>query len=163
MTQTSDFERRLARLEAIEDIRRLKQAYAGFCDEGYPPDKIAPLFTEDAVFDGGPFGVCNGRDEVHAYYAGQSDNIPWALHYTNGDSIEVADDLQTAVGTWYLSSPLVLNMEDGAHAVWVSGRYVDHYRKVDGEWKFAHVKFTPETVSKEKDTWHPNRFAIPTS
>ena len=60
---TVDLETRLARLEAVEEIRVLKARYAAVCDTGYDPDGMTPLFTTDAVWDGGDrFGRHEGID-----------------------------------------------------------------------------------------------------
>ena len=88
-----EFARRLARLEAIEDIRMLKARYADVCDSGYDPVRMRPFFTADAVWDGGPrFGRYEGVDAVCEFFAGISGQITWALHYMVAPAIEVADD-----------------------------------------------------------------------
>jgi hypothetical protein len=35
---SNDLETRIAKLEAVEEIRRLKARYADVCDTGYDPD-----------------------------------------------------------------------------------------------------------------------------
>ena len=57
-------EERIQRLEDIEAIKQLKAEYCAYCDDGYNPDGIANLYTEDAVWDGGPFGRYEGRDAI---------------------------------------------------------------------------------------------------
>ena len=57
-------EERVLRIEDIEAIRSMKMAYARYCDDDYKADEIAELFTEDGVWDGGVFGVYNGRDHM---------------------------------------------------------------------------------------------------
>ena len=74
-------EERVAQLEAIEAIRRLKARYAHAADAKYtddhvrrPQDEIdriarsqADCFTEDAVWDGGPqWGRSEGRETIYA-------------------------------------------------------------------------------------------------
>ena len=44
-------ERRLQALEDAEAIRNLKARYAALCDNQYDADRIANLFTEDAVWE----------------------------------------------------------------------------------------------------------------
>ena len=44
---------RVQRLEDIEEIKQLKAAYCRFCDDGYDPDGIASLFTDDGIWAGG--------------------------------------------------------------------------------------------------------------
>ena len=53
---TPSLESRIQRLEDIEAIKQLKARYCGLCDDGYPADDLAELFTEDAIWDGGALG-----------------------------------------------------------------------------------------------------------
>ncbi len=46
----------------IEQIKQLKHRYCAYCDEQYDPDGIASLFTEDGVWDGGPFRLAEGPE-----------------------------------------------------------------------------------------------------
>ncbi len=46
----------------IEQIKQLKHRYCAYCDEQYDPDGIASLFTEDGVWDGGPFRLVEGPE-----------------------------------------------------------------------------------------------------
>jgi SnoaL-like domain len=145
---------RLARLEAAEDIRRLKARYAAVCDSGYLPDRMAPLFTEDAVWDGGErFGRYEGIEEIRGFFAGVSGQITWALHYMVAPAIDVADDLVTATGSWYLWQPCTLATDDGERAVWLAGTYADRYRNEGGEWKFAEVVLACQTISPIEEGW----------
>ena len=98
-------EARLAVLEAVEEIRRLKSNYAALVDDRYvrgaprAPDelvdrarRIADLFTEDAVWDGGPaLGVCRGRAELEKRMAKPTLLFSW--HYFVKPYIEVDGDL----------------------------------------------------------------------
>jgi hypothetical protein len=145
---------RVARLEATEDIRRLKARYAAVCDSGYLPDRMAPLFTEDAVWDGGErFGRYEGIDEIRGFFAGVSSEITWALHYMVAPSIEVADDLVNATGSWYLWQPCTVVTDDGERAVWLTGTYADRYRNEGGEWRFAEVVLECQTISPIEEGW----------
>jgi len=55
-----DLERRVQILEDIDAIKKLKARYTGYCDNGYDPEGIASLFTEDAVWDGGVLAAARG-------------------------------------------------------------------------------------------------------
>lgn len=155
----TDVEFRLARVEAEMEIQRLKAAYAALCDIGYPAEKLAALFTEDGVFDGGErFGVHSGRDELVSYFAAISADIVWALHYMVGPSITVDDSLQTASGTWYLWQPCTLVVKDEQVPAWICGKYSDKYRQVAGKWLFSHVELVCETVSDARSNWVENPF-----
>ena len=61
MADLNALEARLRRLEDIEALKQLKAQYCAACDDGYDADRLASLFTEDAVWDGGrTFGVATG-------------------------------------------------------------------------------------------------------
>ena len=81
---------RSRKLQAAEDIRHLKARYARVCDTGYKPEGMAPLFTKDAVWDGGRFGRYEGIDAICGFFDGVSADIVWALHYMIAPVIEVA-------------------------------------------------------------------------
>jgi hypothetical protein len=147
-------ETRLAKLEAAEQIRHLKARYAGVCDTGYTPDRMVPLFTEDAVWDGGErFGRHEGIDAIYRFFDGVSSQIVWALHYMVAPIVEVADDGETATGSWYLWQPCTLVTDDGPRAIWLTGTYADRYRRVDGDWRFSEVKLDCQTISPLEEGW----------
>jgi hypothetical protein len=41
----------------------------------------------------------------------------------------LADDLEAAIGSWYLWQPCTLATDEGPRAVWLTGRYADRYRR----------------------------------
>ena len=73
----NELERTVARLQAAEEIRALKARYAAVCDSGYTPDRMVPLFTKDAIWDGGKFGRYEGIDAMTAEDV--ADCVMWAL------------------------------------------------------------------------------------
>ena len=87
-------------LEDIEAIKQLKARYADACDRNYDVDTLASLFAEDAIWDGGLFGVHNGREEIRAFFQGVSSDITFAMHYMMNPIIDVDGD--EATGEWYL-------------------------------------------------------------
>jgi hypothetical protein len=133
---TPSLEARVQRLEDIEAIRVLKHRYATLCDDGYRADPLAALFTEDAVWDGGVLGRFEGRAAIHAFFAGCSKTVPFAIHHLMNPVIEVQGD--DATGDWFLLEPLVFAKGDRAY--WMAAHYHDRYRREDGAWRFAHVK-----------------------
>jgi hypothetical protein len=156
---STDLDARLARLEAIEAIRILKARYADVCDTGYDPVRMRPFFTEDAVWDGGPrFGRYEGIDAVCEFFAGISSEITWALHYMVAPIVEVADDGETATGSWYLLEPCTISTDDGPRAMLITGRYADRYRKEPDGWKFCEVVLDCQTVSPLDEGWARRRF-----
>ena len=155
----ADLGGRLARLEAIEEIRALKARYADVCDTGYDPVRMRPFFTEDAVWDGGPrFGRYEGVDAVCEFFAGISSRITWALHYMVAPVIEVADDCLTATGSWYLLEPCTFATDGGPRAMLITGRYADRYRCEPDGWKFSEVRLDCQTLSPLDEGWAQTPF-----
>jgi len=147
-------EERVQRLEDIEAIRRLKIRYAALCDAQYDPDGLASLFTDDAVWDGGSdFGVHQGKQAIHAFFAGVSKQITFALHFMIGHAIDIAPSGDEASGTWYLLEPATMN----GRAVWIAATYNDRYRKVGGQWLFSHVKINLAFITPYETGWVKER------
>jgi hypothetical protein len=140
-------EARLARLEAEEEIRRLKARYGALVDARYGRDgplpraqlepiagEIAALFTEDAVWDGGPdLGLCRGRAAICARFLEPTLRFSW--HYFVKPRIEVLGE--RARGTWDLLAPCTTR--DGA-ASWMAGVEDDEYLRVGGRWLHASMR-----------------------
>jgi len=119
----------------IEKIKTTRHLYSHYYDGG-EVDKLAALFTEDAVCEFGPNygGDWVGRDAIHANYRkfiaryGGIFNVmhavtnPWITLKEPGRAIGrwYLLDLRTAVGT---ENPLIL-----------FGIYDDEYKKQGDEW-----------------------------
>jgi len=156
VTVIQDLQARLRRLEDTEAIRNLKSRYAQLCDRNYSPDQLANLFTEDAVWDGAAFGVFRGREQIRAFFAGVSRQITWALHYMAGPEITINSDGETASGCWYLFEPCTMTQRNNPgtkEPVLQMAKYEDSYRRVDGVWKFAHVKIEYEALTNLYEGW----------
>ena len=128
----------------IEEIKQLKARYAAACDDDYAPDAIAELFTEDAIWDGGFMGYAETRSGIREFFANASNVVEFAVHGISNPLIEIDGD--RATGRWYLHQPMTMNGTDACY--WFCAQYLDDYVKVDGVWKFQHVRviaraFTP--------------------
>ena len=146
-------EARIAALEAVEAIRLLKARYCALCDADYPPDELAVLFTEDAVWDGGPFGTHRGRAAIRAFFSGSADRVAFAIHHVTNSAIEVTGE--TATGTWYLWQPMV--MRPGERALWLAARYEDRYVRTPEGWRFAHVRVVVRMLAPYEAGFGPER------
>lgn len=155
MTDLAD---RIARLEALAEIRDLKTRYARACDP-YPDGAlIATMFSEDGVFDCGElFGVHRGRDAIREHFLRGPEVLKWALHLIESPLIEVGEDLRSATGTWYLWQPMTTwEGEGSATARWLAGEYHDTYRRDElGTWRFASVKLEIGIYATYEEGWEP--------
>lgn len=148
---TLSLEERVARLERVEAIKRLQAEYAAVCDDHYNPDKMVELFTEDGVWDGTAAGLprVEGRDALRAHFAGAGETFKWAFHLMIAPDISVADDGQTARGSWYLLEPASLATDDGVQAYWLGSVYDITYSAAGGRWQF-------KVMAIESRLWAPH-------
>ena len=164
----ADLEERVARLEERLDIaesvlaiQALKAQYAFWVDQrhaghkGQQPavdvaeiaDKIAGLFTEDAVWDGGPaLGVLRGRKEIRERLAKPS--VQWAWHFFLKPRISVCGD--HAEGVWDLFSPCTLG--DGSRR-WMVGVETDSYERVGGAWRHSSMHLETVMLASFEKGW----------
>lgn len=148
----TDLEQRIARLEAIEEIKRLKARYCAYCDDGYDPDGIAGLFTENGIWDGETFGRHVGREAIRTFFARASGEITFAAHLVLNPIIEVADAAR-ASGKWRLIMPATVRTETGSEARWLVGAYDEQYVVDGGAWRFRSLKFHINFYTAHLGSW----------
>ena len=140
----------------IEEIRALKTKYAEACDLGYNADAMADLFTPDAVWEfTNEWGMHRGLKEIDQFMVDVGKQIKWALHFMIGPTIMIHSPTH-ATGKWYileLATMVGVNDPNGRDAVILSGTDNDVYAKVDGVWKFKHVKVNASQCSNLADGW----------
>jgi len=151
----SNLAARIRRLEDIEALKQLKHRYCAACDDDYDPERLAPLFTEDAVWDGGAMGRFEGRAAIRAFFSDTSTLVPFAIHHVTNPVIEVDGD--HAVGRWYLWEPIVF--AQGDQALWMAGRYDDRYRREGGRWLFEKVTVDLRMLSPYEEGFAKVRLA----
>jgi len=140
-------EERVRALEAAEEIRSLKALYAELTDARYgrkgirEPDevdalagRIAGLFTEDAVWEGGAaLGECRGRDAIRARFAEPTLSFSW--HFFVKPRIHVTGD--RAEARWDVFAPCTTRE---GRAMWMTGVEDDEYHRVDGHWLHSRMR-----------------------
>jgi hypothetical protein len=153
VTSLETFEKRIARLEAIESIRALKTVYAELADRKYtnayervPDDLMAEVareqaacFTDDAVWQGGAgFGAdLVGRKSIEQWFRAS----PWrfALHFYTAERIDVIDD-NTAHATWRLWQ--IALRDDTERGVLLAAITHERYARIDEtRWRISQMKF----------------------
>jgi ketosteroid isomerase-like protein len=135
MASMDELERRVQRLEDIEAIRDLKASYGQVCDQGYDPDKLAAMFTEDAEFnltEKGTTQTSKGRAAIRERFLLMPKRIEFAAHYFIQQA-KIAVEGNTAAASWLMWTPQTLA---GGQSVFSSGIEHDVYEKVNGKWLF---------------------------
>jgi hypothetical protein len=132
-------EQRVARLDAVEAIKRLKAQYCAYCDDNYNPEGIASQFTHDGIWDGEAFGRYVGRDEIKGFFRRISGDILFAAHLVLNPIIEV-QGADHATGKWRLIMPATAQENGKKEARWLLGAYDERYVRIDGVWHFQLLK-----------------------
>ncbi len=145
-------EERLARLEAIEDIKALKARYCAYADDDYDADGIAEQFVVDGSWEGGTFGRYEGREAIRGFLKGIGKDIVFAAHLVMNPIIEIIDEAH-AKGQWRLLMPSTVMAEGGREARWLLCHYAETYVKQDGRWMFKDIKMTINFYSPHLKGW----------
>jgi hypothetical protein len=113
-----------------EEIRDLSRRYMRGLDR-LDLELLASVFADDATVDYG-FFQGSARDFVGYAHEALKDHL--ANHHMIGQMlIEVEGD--QAVGEIYFQAFHRLVTDEGESDLFISGRYVDRYRRRDGVWK----------------------------
>ncbi len=150
MGTSEDLFRRLDVLESEGAIRRLMAEYLEARDLGTGSGTyIAKLFTPDGIWEGvgrlaEVLGSHQGREAIERRFSAP---LPFSVHFLTNESITI--DADRAMGTWrYLQSTV-----DKGQAVWVAGRYHNDFVRIEGQWKFQHVRIDAMFVTPYEDGW----------
>jgi ketosteroid isomerase-like protein len=135
-----DLQRRVERLEAINEIRNLMADYTHYYDAGWggagqDAEKVGALFVEDAIW-GDPEKGQKGRGRIQSWCARYGHAAKMSLHIAMNPKIEVDGD--RAEGSWNGLIPMVT---PAGEAMWVGGRYECKFVRQNGAWKFSHMNF----------------------
>jgi len=133
---TTELEKRLTILEDIEAIKKLKARYCAICDDDHNPDQITTLFADDGIWEGEGIGPQKGHTAIRALFQKFQQRISFSQHNVMNPIIEV--DGERAKGRWYFIGPFTFRK--GNRAMWLAARYEEDYVKVNGEWKFKHLR-----------------------
>ena len=132
----SSLEKRITRLEDIEAIKQLKAKYCEACDDDHNQDKIIAIFAEDGVWEGGDLGKAEGHAAIRELFAGFERAIDFSQHNVMNPIIEITGT--RATGIWYFMGPFTYN--ENADNKMLAIRYDDEYVKIDGQWKYQHLR-----------------------
>jgi ketosteroid isomerase-like protein len=137
-------ERRVAALEARDDIERMHNVYLrAVADRQF--DSLADYFTDDAVIDMRFHGAKQGKDAIFEHFSHMVNTpLEGASYLVTSPVIVVDGETATGVWTWHRlhSTVQVVGRTIPAWGVWEEGRYDCTYlRAADGTWKFTSMTF----------------------
>ena len=125
-------------LEDKEAIRELLFRYCYGTDAGNVEGWVGG-FTEECVWDGGPFGVCNGKQAMRDFYAQGVEQARTMRHLTLNTIIDVEGDSAHAVSYFAL-----LQVAATGTSILLSGFYDDALVRMGGQWRIASRKLRPD-------------------
>jgi ketosteroid isomerase-like protein len=128
-------EKRITRLEDIEAIKQLKARYSHICDNMHNPDTITSVFAEDGVWESPEFGKAQGHAAIRELFQKFQKMFSASQHNMMNPVITVNGN--RATGIWYIMG--FWDQTDG-RKIWMSLRYDDDYVKINGEWKYQHLR-----------------------
>ena len=132
----AELEKRITRIEDIEAIKQLKARYCEICDDDHNPDRVASAFAEDGIWESDDFGVARGHEEIRELFRGFRKLFNFSQHNITNPIIEVDGD--RATGVWYIMGPWTFSENNDEK--WMALRYDDDYVKIDGVWKYQHLR-----------------------
>ncbi len=147
----AELARKIQLLEDLEAIKILKHQYCAYCDDSYNPDGIASLFVENAVWDGGKFGRCEGREAIRKFFEGAPKTLSFAAHQVMNPIIKIDGD--HATGEWKLLQPCTLEGKHGASAMWLIANYHDDYVRTPSGWRFQNLRVEILSFAPHQDGW----------
>ena len=136
-------EKRITRLEDIEAIKQLKARYCHICDDDHNPETVKTVFAEDGIWESADFGTARGHAEISELFANFRKMFNFSQHNIMNPVIEVDGD--RATGIWYIMGPWTYCENDDEK--WLALRYDDDYVKIDGEWKYQHLRVALRMVA----------------
>ena len=139
----AELERRITRLEDIEAIKQLKARYCEICDDGHNPDRVTSVFAEDAIWESADFGKAQGHEEIRELFRGFQKMFSFSQHNIMNPIVKVDGD--RATGVWYIMGPWTYSETNDEK--WFALRYDDDYVKVNGEWKYQHLRVALRMVA----------------
>ncbi len=125
-----ELERRLRRLEDLEEIRQLFVDYGHLLDRGDFAG-YASLFARDGELMLGPIGRAKGRDEIQAMMS-RIGSSGGSLHLITSPRISLEGDRATSHVMW----TVINRNSENSPVVAMIGHHEDELVREDGRWRF---------------------------
>ncbi|MEW6442729.1 MAG: nuclear transport factor 2 family protein [bacterium] len=139
----------------IEAIKNLRALYCYLVDGAIAGDKsrydeLVSRFVDDAWLDFNVFGYYEGKEAIAKFFREIVDPLwSYAAHMVMNPIIEVSGD--QANGRWFVHA--LATTRESNRALWVQGRYDEQYVRVNGDWKWKSITFTPDFYTPFDEGW----------
>lgn len=142
----NQLESRIARLEAVEAIRRQLMHLDDLFDAPYDADSLAAMWTENGYLEACD-GKFAGRSEIRAFFAELV--ASFTMHYATNGVIDVEPSCERAKGHWYgWETPVI-----SGSALIGAFSTDQEYEKVDGEWLWRSLRETVHFLCDAESDW----------
>ena len=124
------------RIQVLEDKDEIRELTAKYCYAVVAQDSAALLnmFTDDGIFDMSPNMHFEGQEQLKKLYSNKIEEVA-PKPFIQSHVIQVNGDEATG------NCAVEIRLLDDGEAITACGHYNDIYRRVGGEWKFAHRDF----------------------
>lgn len=141
-----ELERLRTRLDELESLQAIEDLHRTFtravADRQFT--ELADYFCADGVIDMRRHGPISGRAAIAAHFAGMAAvPLSGAGYVLSSPVVEVDGDTASGVWTWHRfnAEATIGTKRVRVWGVWEEGRYQCRYRRTDGVWQFAGMRF----------------------
>jgi hypothetical protein len=145
----ADLKQRITTLEDIDAIKRLKAEYCDICDDDHNQDRIVMIFADDGIWESKGIGRSQGHAEIRKLFKSFQERISFSQHNIFNPRIEVKGN--EAHGIWYFMGPFTFRKSN--RQAWLAARYEDDYVKLNGVWKFKHLRAIGRMTAPSENGW----------
>lgn len=145
----AELSRQMTILQDIEAIKQLKAEYCDICDDDHNQDRIVSIFAEDGIWEGKGAGYAKGHTELRKLFKSFQERISFSQHNVFNPRIEVNGN--EARGHWYFLGPFTFRKDN--RQLWLAARYEDDYVKINGTWKFQHLRAFGRMAAPYEEGW----------
>jgi hypothetical protein len=145
----AELEKHITVLQDTEAIKQLKAEYCEICDDNHNPDRIVTIFAEDGIWEGKGVGYARGHAEIRQLFQSFAERISFSQH--NVFNPRIAVNGTAAHASWYFLGPFTFRK--GNRQLWLAARYEDDYVKINGQWKFQHLRAFGRMAAPYEEGW----------
>ena len=150
---SGELEEGLITLQDIEAIRKLKAEYCDICDDAHNQDRIVGIFAEDGIWEGEGIARAQGHGEIRKLFEDFAEQVSFSQHNVFNPRITVNGNRAHAI--WYFIG--LFTFREGNRQQWLAARYEDDHVKLDGTWKFQHLRAFGRMAAQYDEGWVPRR------